>query len=121
MACSDPVSKVTIVWVKLSDAPERLSIMAVQGVQAAVCSRLGVRVMDSITTPIGDNGHTAVAILAESSMSIHTYLEHALVCVEFFANIVQSPCEVGDTVIDAFNAVKLPATLVSVQAFECGP
>ena len=117
-----PIKFLRVVWINATQpAGQQLTEQDAKTFLLALAVDIDVRVVEVATAKLGE-GVTGVAILKESSMSVHTYFERGLICVEIMANIDKSTRDVAVSAMDILKGLGLSVTGThTLHTFFCGP
>lgn len=117
-----PIKFLRVVWLNAAQSEGKpFTEQDAKTFLLALSVDIDVQVVDVATAQIGE-GVTGVAILKESSMSVHTYFERGLVCVEVMANIEKTTRDVAVSAMDVLKGIGLNVTGThTLHTFFCGP
>ena len=117
-----PIKFLRVVWLNAAQSPDKpFTAQDAKTFLLALSVDIDVQVVDVATAQLGE-GVTGVAILKESSMSVHTYFERGLVCVEVMANIEKTTRDVAVSAMDILKGIGLNVTGThTLHTFFCGP
>lgn len=95
MEYTQPIQNIRVVWINVGQYQDKpFTPQDAKTFLLALGVDIDVRVLKVEAAQIGE-GVTGVAILSESSMSVHTYFERNLICVEVMANLKKTARDIA--------------------------